>query len=134
MPPAEIAKLRSACEDGSENPRNTKVNLAKLIIRDFHSSEAATAAEEDFIRRFVKHEVPEDIEEKSVPSGTHQLAQLLADTGLAASKGEARRLIEQGGVKLDGEKANANIEVVVASQGLLIQVGKRRFLRITSTN
>ena len=85
----------------------SKVNLAKLIITDFHSQADADAAEEEFIRRFVQKEVPDEIEEKQIAAGTYKLAQLLADTGLAASKGEARRLIEQGGVKVNGEKATA---------------------------
>lgn len=129
---SEISNLRSQIE-GGENPRNIKVDLAKSIIRDFHSPAAADAAEDAFDRRFVRHEVPEDIEERTVSVGSHQLAQLLTDTGLAASKGEARRLIEQGGVRLDGEKATANVDVAIPTDGLLIQVGKRRFLRVKST-
>jgi len=129
---SEISNLRSQIESG-ENPRNVKVNLAKLIIKDFHSSADADAAEDDFNRRFVKKEVPDEIEEKQLAAGSYNLAQLLADTGLAASKGEARRLIEQGGVKINGEKASAvNAEIAVNSEGVLIQVGKRKFLKVTS--
>src|SRR5205085_2167098 len=69
---SEISNLRSQIESG-ENPRNIKVNLAKLIIRDFHSDDAATAAEDEFNRRFVRHEAPDDVEEKTVSPGPHQL-------------------------------------------------------------
>ena len=128
---SEISALRSRCLSGTENPRNAKVNLAKLIISDFHSAADAKGAEEDFNRRFVQKEVPDDIEEKKVTAGIYKLADLLTDTGLAASKGEARRLIEQGGIRVNGEKATAaNADIVVDTKGVLVQVGKRRFLQI----
>lgn len=133
LAPAEIADLRSKCESGAENPRNAKVSLAKLIIADFHTADDAAAAEEDFNRRFVQKEVPDEIEEKTLSAGVYKLAELIAETGLAASKGEARRLIEQGGVKVDGEKATAaNADITIDAEGVLLQVGKRRFLRIMS--
>jgi tyrosyl-tRNA synthetase len=132
LAPAEITQLQKSCESGSENPRNAKVQLAKLIIRDFHSSAAAAAAEEEFNRRFVRHEVPDQVEEKQIDAGTYRLADLLTDTGLAASKGEARRLIDQGGVKLDGEKAESNSDISISQNSILIQVGKRKFLKVSA--
>ncbi len=102
----EILALKTKCESGEENPRNAKVELAKRIIKDFYSVSEANEAEDEFKRRFVKKEIPDDIEEMSVSSQTYKLADLLLKTNLAASKGEARRLIEQGGVKLDGEKVS----------------------------
>jgi tyrosyl-tRNA synthetase len=128
----QISNLRSQIEAG-ENPRNIKVNLAKLIIKDFHSQTDADAAEDDFVRRFVQKEVPDNIEEKQIAEGTYNLAQLLADTGLAVSKGEARRLIEQGGVKVDGDKATAaNADIPINTKGVLFQVGKRKFLKVSA--
>lgn len=122
----EIEQMKS----GGENPRNLKVNLAKLIIKDFHSSEAANAAEADFVARFVKKEIPDEIEETTVAAGTYKLIDLLVNTNLAASKGEAKRLTEQGGVKINGEKAsNTNAEIELNGE-ILMQVGKRKFLRI----
>ena len=130
---SEISNLRSQTEDG-ENPRNIKVNLAKLIIAGFHSKEAAAAAEDDFNKRFVQKEIPEEIEEKHVAAGTYKLADLLTQTGLAASKGEARRLIEQGGVKTNGERATAaHAEIKITADPVLFQVGKRKFLRIAGS-
>ncbi len=132
LSPSAISNLRSEISDGV-NPRDVKVNLAKLIIADFHSQDAANAAEEEFVKRFVQKEVPDEIEEKTIAGGSYALAQLLADTGLAASKGEARRLIEQGGVKINGEKATAaNAEIAIDVDGVLVQVGKRKFLKINS--
>jgi len=115
------------------NPRNVKVTLAKLIIGDFHTADAAAEAEEDFNRRFVKKEVPEEIEERKLAPGVYKLIDLLAETGLAASKGEARRLIEQGGVKVNGEKAAAgNVDITIDQNGLLFQVGKRKFIKVSA--
>lgn len=128
---SEISDLRSKCGSGDENPRDVKVALAKLMVRDFHSQADADAAEEEFTRRFVQKEVPDEIELKQMSAGTYRLAELLADVGLAASKGEAKRLIEQGGVRINGEKAsNSGAEVTVENDEILIQVGKRKFLRV----
>ena len=128
----EINALRFRCESGAENPRDIKVNLAKLIINDFHSAEAAFAAEDEFNRRFVKKEMPDEIEEKSLPAGTFKLADLLVQTNLAASKGEAKRLVEQGGVKIGGEKvSDAKADVsIISGEDFVFQVGKLKFLRV----
>lgn len=124
--PAEIERMRT----GGENPRNFKVELAKSIIADFHSAQAAREAEDEFNRRFVQKEIPDEIESTTIAAGKYNLADLMAQTGLAASRKEAKRLIEQGGVKLNGEKAsNSGAEIDVDSE-VLIQVGKRRFLKI----
>jgi tyrosyl-tRNA synthetase len=128
---SQISNLRSECESGSVNPRDAKVDLAKRIIADFHSPDAANEAADEFTRRFVQKEVPDEIDERSIAPGTYKLADLLADTGLASSKGEARRLIEQGGVKVNGEKAStANADIAIDGAGVLFQVGKRKFLRV----
>ncbi|MEQ1921054.1 MAG: tyrosine--tRNA ligase [Pyrinomonadaceae bacterium] len=129
---SEISNLKLQMEQG-ENPRNLKVNLAKLIISDFHSKDDAIAAEEGFVKRFVQKEIPDEIDEQQIAAGSYNLAQILADTGLASSKGEARRLIEQGGVKVNGEKATAaNADVAIGPDGVLFQVGKRKFLKVKS--
>ncbi len=128
---AEIADRKSQIANGA-NPRDIKVDLAKLIIKDFHSEAAADAAADEFNRRFVQKAVPDDIEERSVTAGSYKLVDLLVQTGLAASKGEARRLIEQGGVRIDGEKATAsNAEVsIMAGNSLVLQAGKLRFVKV----
>jgi len=124
--PSEIEALKA----GDENPRNLKVRLAKSIIKDFHSNEAAEKAEADFVARFVKKEIPDEIEETRLSAGNYALADLLTQTNLAPSKKEAKRLIEQGGVKLNGEKiSNVNAEIELADE-ILLQVGKRKFLKV----
>ncbi len=117
-------------KSSEENPRNLKVSLAKLIITDFHSNEDAQKAEADFVARFVKKEIPDEIEEMQVVASNYKLAELLVQTNLAASKGEARRLIEQGGVKIGGEKASNVAAEIQLKDEILLQVGKRKFLRV----
>ena len=129
----EINSLRFRCESGAPNPRDAKVQLAKHIIKDFHSEEAANTAEQNFVNQFSKGQMPDDIEEVSLASNTWNLAELLTETNLASSKNEAKRLIEQGGVKIDGEKvSDVQTEIELKSQeSLIIQVGKRKFLQIS---
>ncbi|MGI8811568.1 MAG: tyrosine--tRNA ligase [Pyrinomonadaceae bacterium] len=124
----EIGKLKSS----GDNPRNIKVDLAKRIIRDFHSEQAAKYAEDDFNRRFVQKEVPDQIDQIELQAKVHRLPEILTTTGLAASKGEAKRLIEQGGVRVNGEKATsvaAEFDIKPDVE-LLVQVGKLKFLRV----
>ncbi|MBA3693639.1 MAG: tyrosine--tRNA ligase, partial [Acidobacteria bacterium] len=126
LPPAEIGTMKT----NGENPRNLKVNLAKLIIKDFHSIGKANEAEDEFNRRFVKKEIPDEIEETQIAAGNYKLVDLLVQTNLVASKGEARRLIEQSGVKIGGEKiSNVQAEIELKDE-VLLQVGKRKFLRV----
>ena len=131
--PEEIAALRSEAESGARNPRDLKVDLAKRIITDFHSPSAAEAAEEEFNRVFRNKEAPEEIEERAVASGDWNLPQLLVQVGLAPSKAEARRLIEQGGVYVDGRRCSIVNEIIPLFPNkppFEIKVGKRRFLRV----
>ena len=129
--PQEINALRAATDAGERNPRDLKVELAKRIITDFHSAPAAQAAEDEFNRIFKRREAPDEIEERTVKAGGWKLSRLLVETALAASMGEARRLIEQGGVRVEGERRAEDEINVAAGQTLLLQVGKRRFLRVS---
>jgi tyrosyl-tRNA synthetase len=128
----ETAARRQATETGERNPREAKVELAKLIVSDFHSVADAQAAEEEFNRIFKSKQAPENIEEVSVESGLWKLPRLLVDSGLAPSMAEARRLIEQGGVSVEGEKhSRSDAELSLSPElAVLIQVGKRKFLRV----
>src|SRR5687768_4243636 len=131
----EINALKFKCESGAEHPRDLKVALAKSIIADLHSHQSAEKAEEEFTRRFVEKGIPDEIEERQIAAGSHRLADVLAETGLAASKGEAKRLIEQGGVKINGEKASVEGAAVNLASGesVLLQVGKLKFLKIVAS-
>lgn len=130
--PDEIANLRASAEAGERNPRDLKVELAKRIIADFYSAPDAQAAEDEFNRIFQRKETPDEVEERAVAATVWKLPRLLVETALAPSMSEARRLIEQGGVRLDGERRERVEDEIEITQerAVLIQVGKRRFLRV----
>ena len=104
----------------------------KMIIADFHSAGDATQAEEEFIKVFRTKQVPDEIQEMSLESGLWKLPRLLVSSDLVPSMAEARRLIEQGGVSVDGVKrSDSAFELSLGpDQSVLLQVGKRRFLRL----
>lgn len=128
----DIKWMRDRAEYGEDNPRDFKAGLARRVITDFHSGEAAAEAEAEFVRRFRNKETPDEIEERAVASQVWKLPRLLVETGLAPSMAEARRLIEQGGVRVEGERVSkAETEIEIGGERApLIQVGKRRFLRV----
>ncbi|MDT5123026.1 MAG: tyrosyl-tRNA synthetase [Acidobacteriota bacterium] len=131
--PEEIAALRASAERGERNPRDIKVELAKLIIKDFHSAENAKHAEEEFNRIFREKQAPDEVEERAVAAGLWKLPRLVIETGMAASMAEARRLIEQGGVTVDGERQSRvdyELDLSAGGRAVLLQVGKRRFMRV----
>jgi len=134
IPTAELAEVKKELDAKSVNPRDLKRKLARRLVAMYHSAELASAAEEEFDRIFVKKDVPDDVEEFSYPTANTAVGilQLLVDTKLAASKGEARRLVEQGGVTVDGMKIADIGAVVELSQPALVKVGRRRFLKIVS--
>lgn len=130
LTPAEIAALRN----GDRNPRDIKADLAKRIVADFHSEAEARKAEEEFNAMFRNKQAPEDIEERTLASATWKLPKLLVELGLVPSMAEARRVIEQGGVYVDGERrTQTDYEVgISADKSVLVQVGKRKFVRVKS--
>lgn len=127
----EIEKMKRECAKGAMNPRDAKARLAREIVAMYHSAAAATDAEEKFRSLFQKKEVPDDVPVLALPAGDRTLADLLVETKLAPSKSEARRLITQGGVKVDGkviEDPQAKLDI---SKGeMLIQKGKRHFVKV----
>jgi tyrosyl-tRNA synthetase len=129
----EINALYKAAENGERNPRDIKVDLAQRIVTDFYSAEVAHAATEEFNRVHQRKEAPQFTMGRAFPSGVHKLTRLLIETQLASSMSEARRLIEQGGVKVDGERCTRTdhvVELTGERRGVLIQVGKHRFIRV----
>ncbi|MFN2483172.1 MAG: tyrosine--tRNA ligase [Pyrinomonadaceae bacterium] len=128
----EIKQKQLSVGVGALNPRAAKVDLAKKIIKDFHSLNAAEAAEEEFDRVFKLRQLPDVIALIPLAPKTWKLARLLVETKLAVSMAEARRLIEGDGVRVEGARvsqANAEIELKL-DQGITIQVGKRRHIRV----
>jgi tyrosyl-tRNA synthetase len=123
---AEIAALRAG------HPKEAKIALAKEIVSRFHGADAANRAEAHFAQVHARREVPDEIEERAVAlagAATLPLARLIAEAGLAASNSEARRLIGQGGVSVNGERF-ADVQGSLGAGEFLVKVGKRKFVRL----
>lgn len=125
-----IRTWREEVENG-RNPRDMKVKLAQEIVARFHSQQAAEEALADFEARFRHGALPDEIPEKIIPTtdGEIPLVQLLKQAGLTASTSEALRMIEQGAVKLDGEKVEDKSTKIKRGESVVIQVGKRKFAK-----
>jgi len=126
LPRPEVASIAAGLADGSRNPMETKKLLARTIVTEFHGAEAALAAQEGFERTVQRKEMPDDIPEFAVESG-EALLDAVVRAGLAPSRREARRLFEQGAVSVNGEIADLGS---LARTGSVVQVGKRRWLRL----
>lgn len=134
LPAAEVEGIIEDCRSGHLHPRDAKMRLAREIVALYHGPGAAERAEENFKQVFQRGEMPGEMPyfelDASAPS---DLVSLLAQTGLASSKSEARRLIRQGGVRVDGEQVK-NIEARLQPGGeFVLQVGKRKFARVLFT-
>ncbi|QYK13912.1 tyrosine--tRNA ligase [Shewanella rhizosphaerae] len=130
-PLEEIAQLKSDVDNGT-NPRDVKIALAKEIIARFHDEAAAEAAHQEFINRFQKGAIPDDIQEIEIAAGDGiGIANVLKDAGLVSSTSEAMRMIKQGAAKLDGDKIEDSRLVLNAGMMGVFQVGKRKFAKIT---
>lgn len=129
----QIEEQAEQFKSGELNPRDIKMHLARYMVAQYHGPEAGEQAEQAFITKFQKRDIPEDIPELSLQGGSdYVLTALLVDQQLAPSRNEARRLIQGGGVKLDGEKVtdvDAQLSIPAGSS-LVLQVGKRKFLRL----
>jgi tyrosyl-tRNA synthetase len=130
-PTSAVAAWRREVE-GGRNPRDIKVRFAREIVARFHSRAAAGRAEEEFEQRFRHGQAPEDMPEVTLraPAGGLAVTQALKQAGLAPSVSEAVRNIEQGGVRLDGERLEDKARKLGAGETVVAQVGKRKFARI----
>ncbi len=126
---AEIESVKADLANGVLHPRDAKMNLARAIVEICHDIAAAQAAQDAFVSQFQKKERPDDIPEVRV-AGELNAVDLVVNAGCANSKGEARRLIEQGGVKLNDEKLADITATVSVNSGDVLQVGKRRFAKL----
>jgi len=131
-PSAAVKRWRQEVAAGA-NPRDVKVRFAREIVARFHSAAAAERAAAEFEQRFRHGQAPEDMPEVTLraPAGGLAIAQALKQAGLAPSVSEAVRNIEQGGVRLDGERLSDKALKLAAGETVVAQVGKRKFARIT---
>jgi len=132
VPDGEIAEMDRALAADAVNPRDLKMRLAKEIVAQFHGAEAARLAEEEWVRVFQQGKVPRRTvdEQEFWVSGGISIVDLLVSTGLVRSKSQARRLIAQGGVRVDGDRVESIDLMVPVRDGMVLQVGKRRFVRL----
>ncbi len=129
----EVQRTTQGLADGSVHPRNAKVDIAKRIVARYHGQDDADAAFAEFERIFVRKDVPDVIEERTIDGPADQsLVDVMVATGLVTSKGEARRLIQQGGVKVDGEKIADIAAVLNFAEPRIVRAGKLKFLRIST--
>jgi tyrosyl-tRNA synthetase len=130
VPTTELATRKERVAAGALHPKSVKQELARRLVADYHGAEAAAAAQAEFERVFASGGVPDTIEELRAPAAP--LAALLASLGLAPSKNEARRLIQQGAVAIDDERmTDPNLALAPRAEPYLFKVGKRRFARIS---
>lgn len=122
--------------DQGENPRDIKFLLAEEIITRFHDAKAAVAAQADFINRFSNNAIPDDMPEIGIIVATEgmAIANVLKDSSLVNSTSDAHRMIKQGAVKIDGERVEDSKQVLKAGFSAVLQVGKRKFARVTLSN
>ncbi|MBP1932923.1 tyrosine--tRNA ligase [Ammoniphilus resinae] len=131
----EIAALKSGLADGSIHPRDAKMNLGKTFVTMFHGQEQAEEAEEHFKTVFQQRTLPSDLPEVEISSeslidGQLWVAKLLVELGLTSSTGEGRRMVQQGGVRINEEKVEDVNAQIAVQEGMVVQVGKRKFAKV----
>jgi len=129
VPADEIEAMTESVSRGA-NPRDMKMRLAREVVTQFHGAAAAATAEAEFVRVFQQQEIPEEMPEFRMAAGTGIIDAILG-AGMAQSRSEARRLVEQGGVYIDGDRAESlETQVALGRDPQVLRVGRRRFARI----
>lgn len=124
-----VSKIQKQLQDPDQNPRDVKRELARAIVSLYHGSDAAQTAEQYFDRVVVNKDIPDEMDEFELIADI-SLIDLIAAEGLTKSKGDARRMVKQGAVRIEGEKVFNMNHVLLKGNEVVIKVGKRRFLRI----
>ena len=125
----KLHSINADLEKGESNPRDLKRELARELVALYHSEDAAISAEKEFDALFIKKDEPEDMPEYVITT-SEKLISIMVKNGMVSSNGEGKRMISQGGVRLDKEKVD-DIHCMVEPGNVVLKVGKRKFLRIT---
>ena len=125
-----VGKISEIINPDKTHPKDAKVELAKTIIAQFYDTEAAEAAAEQFDKVFAKSQLPDDIPEVAIAPEAIAASKLLQHCKLVSSGGEAKRMIKQGGVSINGEKVTDPNNQVTPGEGMVVQVGKRKFAQL----
>jgi tyrosyl-tRNA synthetase len=129
---AEVAMVSKGLGDGSVHPRQAKVDVAMRIVARYHGTDAANAAFAEFERVFVKKDIPDEIEERVIDlQNPVNIVDLLVTVGFSSSKSEARRLVQQGGAQIDGEKITDITATIDLSAPRILRAGKLKFARVS---
>ncbi|HXG38818.1 MAG TPA: tyrosine--tRNA ligase [Bacteroidota bacterium] len=128
----ELAEIKQQLESRSVNPRDLKRRLARTLVTLYHGEKAAQKAEEEFDRIFIEKSLPDEVEEYrlSPENGMQTVVSLMTEARLVPSKSEARRLVEQGGVSIDGERVTDSNAAIPNKKEFVLKVGKRKFLKV----
>jgi tyrosyl-tRNA synthetase len=131
----ELALIKKQLDSGKVNPRDIKRRLAREVVTQYYDWKTALTAEEEFDKIFIRKDVPDTIDEMRLGNRAKKknIVELLTETGLASSKSDARRLIEQGGVSVDARRITAVDEEISLKKDFIIKVGKRRFLKVITS-
>ncbi len=132
IPDDELQVLRSGLADGSAHPRDVKDRMAASVVERYHDADAAAAARHEFQRVFQQREIPEDVPDVSMTYPS-TLIDMLRTAGFSSSNNEARRLVQQGGVRIDGERVNDLDSELTFAEPVILQAGRRRFARLIPT-
>ena len=124
-----VSKVKKQLSDSSQNPRDIKRELARAIVQLYHGQNAAKEAEQYFDRVIVNKDAPDEMDQVELSIDT-QLIEVVTNEGLTSSKGEARRLIKQGAIRVDNEKINDESHILLKGKEVVIKIGKRRFIKI----
>jgi len=132
IPNEELKAIKKKLEDPNTNPRDIKRELARTLVRIYYDEKSAIEAEEGFDKIFIKKEIPDEIPEHKISKGINEIniIDLILEVNFAPSKSEARRLITQGGVSVDGEKIDDISIAIKFDKEKILKVGKRKFIKI----
>ena len=128
----ELSKIKKQLSDSNVNPRDIKRKLARTLVSTYYNESEAQFAEEEFDRIFIKKEIPDEINEFKLTEKKIGILDLITKVNFAPSRGEAKRLVTQGGVTIDGEKINDVNSEIVVKDGLILKVGKRKFVKLST--
>jgi tyrosyl-tRNA synthetase len=129
---SELVDIKNMFNDPQTNPRDIKKYLARTIVRMYHSEKSSQNAESEFERIFVQKKLPDQMQVFNLDDQSYRLDDLLVETKTANSKSDARRLIQQGGVTINGEKISDHFTIININQEIILKVGKRKFAKVCS--
>ncbi|MBN2620290.1 tyrosine--tRNA ligase [candidate division WOR-3 bacterium] len=128
--PHKVEEYKTALKDGSMNPRDAKFDLAKTIVRMYHSPSAAQKAAEEFDKVFAKKEMPEDIKVYKLRQSQITIIDLLVETGLMGSRSEAKRKVREGAIDINGKRVDDIAYVVKLGKPVIVKAGKHKFIKV----